>query len=129
MMHEQLRDQYAHSALVIPVSNIVETLEYYESKLRFKVTFRWGDPLEYVVGKLRTETQLHFTQLDKADAYATSLYVFVRNVNSVYTKVKKNGVKIVNDIDDRDYGIRDFDIADLNGFRLTFSTSLDRPNT
>ena len=34
--------------------------------------------------------------------------------------------KILHEIEDRDYGMRDFDIVDLNGFRLTFATSIDQ---
>lgn len=124
-MDAKLKEQYSHAAIAIPVPDLIDTLEYYEKKLGFEVTFRWGDPVTYAVGKLGTETQLHFTQAEDVTDYATSLYIFVHNVNIVYDELKRNGVKIFNEIDDRDYGMRDFDIVDLNGYRLTFATSID----
>lgn len=125
IMDTNLKEQYSHAAIAIPVPNLLETLDYYENRLGFEVTFRWGEPVTYAVGKLGAETQIHFTQAEDLAVYATSLYIFVHNVNNVYDELKKNGVKILNEIDDRDYGMRDFDIVDVNGYRLTFATSID----
>jgi catechol 2,3-dioxygenase-like lactoylglutathione lyase family enzyme len=50
--------------------------------------------------------------------------IMVPDVNSVYRRCGENGVTVVHDIADRPYRLRDFIIADLNGFRLRFASLL-----
>ena len=121
-----LDQHYSHAATIIPVNDIQNTLAYYKSNLGFEVTFEWGDPLEYVVGKLGAEISIHFTKVYQASKLNTSLYVFVHDIDKLYEKLKSKQVEISNLIDNRDYGMRDFDIIDINGFRITFGTSLER---
>lgn len=123
-----LYNQYSHAAVVLPVANLSETLKFYEDKLDFKTTFRWGDPLEYVVGNLGENTQIHFTQNTSDAPLHSSLYVFVFDVNQVYGELLARNVKISNEIDDREYGMRDFEIHDNNKFRITLGTNIDRLN-
>ena len=42
-----------------------------------------------------------------------------------YSEVVKKNVKITHEIGDRDYGIRDFGLADNNGFILIFGQDVD----
>ena len=118
--------KYSHGATVLPVSNIQETLSYYENHLQFNTTFRWGEPVSYAVGKLGEDISIHFTEAEQSPSYTTALYIFVYDVDEFYLHLKDSGVNITNDIADREYGMRDFDIVDLNGFRLTFATGIDR---
>lgn len=120
-----LYQQFSHSAIVLPVKGIVETVKFYESNLDFKVNFKWGDPVEYVVGKLGDSTSIHFTQNSTIGQNHCSIYVFVHDVNKVYAQLNARKLSIENDIGDRDYGMRDFDIYDNNGFRITFGTGLE----
>ena len=48
----------------------------------------------------------------------------VKDVDAVYGRVRAARLKIVREIGDRDYGLRDFIVADLNGFRLRFAAPL-----
>ncbi len=50
--------------------------------------------------------------------------IMVEDVNAVHRLCRENDVAIVHDIADRYYGLRDFVIADLNGFRLRFASAL-----
>lgn len=120
-----LFQQFSHSAIVLPAKNIMETVNFYESNLDFKVNFKWGDPVDYVVGKLGNSTSIHFTQNSTIGQTHYSIYVFVHDVNEVHAQLKAGKITIENDIGNRDYGMRDFDICDINGFRITFGTGLD----
>jgi uncharacterized glyoxalase superfamily protein PhnB len=55
---------------------------------------------------------------------AIDIRVMVEDVDAVYRRCGENGVTVVHDIADRYYGLRDFVIADLNGFRLRFASTL-----
>lgn len=52
---------------------------------------------------------------------AIDIRIMVDDVDAVYRRCAENGVTIVHDIADRYYGLRDFVIADPNGFRLRFA--------
>jgi uncharacterized glyoxalase superfamily protein PhnB len=44
-----------------------------------------------------------------------------RDIDKYYNELKDKGVKIVVDIKDEPYGIRDFGIEDIDGYKLTFN--------
>lgn len=47
--------------------------------------------------------------------------IMVRDVDATYRRAREHGVTVVLDIADRAYGLRDFIIRDLNGFRIRFA--------
>ena len=55
---------------------------------------------------------------------ALDIRLMVEDVDAVYGRVREARLKIVREIGDRDYGLRDFIVADLNGFRLRFASPL-----
>ena len=55
---------------------------------------------------------------------AIDIRIMVRDVDAVYRRAREGAVEIVNDIADRDYGLRDFIIRDPNGFRLRFASAV-----
>lgn len=52
--------------------------------------------------------------------------IVVDDVDAVYARAKERGVPIVNEIGDRDYGLRDFILRDPHGFHLRFASPLRR---
>jgi uncharacterized glyoxalase superfamily protein PhnB len=48
--------------------------------------------------------------------------VFVRDVDAVYAELEARGAKLVSRPQNYDYGMRDFDLVDLDGNQLTFGT-------
>jgi len=55
---------------------------------------------------------------------AIDVRVMVDDVDAVYKRCREREVEIVHEIADRYYGLRDFVISDLNGFRLRFASPL-----
>ena len=49
----------------------------------------------------------------------------MHDVDKAYHRYKNLDINISNDIGNRDYEMRDFDILDLNNFRITLDTSLE----
>lgn len=47
--------------------------------------------------------------------------IMVRDVDAVYERATRDGVRIVHDIGDRPYGLRDFIVQDPWGFRWRFA--------
>jgi len=55
---------------------------------------------------------------------AIDVRIMVDDADAVYNRCREGGVEIVHEIADRYYGLRDFVISDLNGFRLRFASPL-----
>jgi uncharacterized glyoxalase superfamily protein PhnB len=58
---------------------------------------------------------------ESARGVAIDVRIMVYDADAMCNRCRENGVDIVHDIADRYYGLRDFVIADLNGFRLRFA--------
>ena len=124
-MDKNPSEQFSHFASVFPVGDVKKSTEYYRNQLGFTVNFEWGEPPTYAVLKRGEAVSVHFTK--REDDYEPSkthpaIYVFVCDVDAVYEEFTSKGVEIVNPIGDREYGMRDFDIRDPNGYILAFAT-------
>ena len=119
---------FSHAATVFPVEDVRKTAEYYRDLLGFEITFEWGDPVTYAVMKRGEGVSVHIVQKDddgfEPSSVHTALYVFVHDVDAVYDEYKSKDVNITNDIGDREYGMRDFDVKDPNGYCLSFASGL-----
>lgn len=70
---------------------------------------------------------IHLSRGHFSEEFNSSLYVFCEDVDQLYNELKLKKATISNAIDDREYGMRDFDILDNNGYRITFGKNI--PNT
>ncbi|MDO8617028.1 MAG: VOC family protein [Dehalococcoidia bacterium] len=55
---------------------------------------------------------------------AIDVRIMVPDVDAVRERCRQQGVTVVHEIADREYGLRDFIISDPNGFRLRFASPL-----
>lgn len=114
------------SATVFVVSDIAASLAYYRDVLGFEVTFEYGQPPSYAC-LCRDAVGLHLlaAAATKRLPGQGGLCVFVRDVDEIYAEVSARGAKPLNRPEDRDYGMRDFDVVDADGNQLTFGTGTD----
>ena len=102
-------------------------MAFYRDQLGFKVTFTWEDPVSYAVLK-RGDIGINLTLRDDLpENYKpmNSLYIFVHDADAVWEEVNAKGAKVLEPIDDRDYGMRDFLVEDPNGYRIVFGKGLN----
>ena len=117
----------SHSAPIFPVSNVQETIDWYQENLGFQIDFKWDDPVTYAVTS-RDDIKIHFSQRDDnftPSSVHTALYIFTYDVDAVFEELRKKGIT-EGEIETFDYGMRAFDLTDINGFRLTFGQSVNR---
>lgn len=115
----------SHFSPVFPVNDVVETIKWYEAKLGFHTDFTWEEPATYAVIS-RDGIKVHFTKKDddfEPSNVHTALYIFVFDVDKLFEEIKDKGLDVEAPIT-YEYGMRDFDVLDLNGFRLTFGQSV-----
>jgi len=100
------------------VADVVGAADFYKSKLGFKPGFTWGDP-PTMAGMNLGRVQL-FLEQGAPSPLGCSVYFVIGNADQLYEFQRANGVEIVEPPGDRPWGLRDYTIKDLYGYRLTF---------
>jgi len=116
------------AATVFIVSDIAKGIEYYRDALGFKVTFQYGKPTFYAC-LCRDEIALHLLAAHETEQLPShgGICVFVKDVDGVYAELAGRGAKVLKPPQNYDYGMRDFDVVDPDGNRLTFGMESHPP--
>jgi catechol 2,3-dioxygenase-like lactoylglutathione lyase family enzyme len=111
------------SITVMTVKNVLESMAYYRDKLGFDVAFEYGKPT-YYVGLCSGEVSLHLVAASQTPRLPGNgaVSIFVDDVDAVHADLVKRGAKVLKEPKDYDYGLRDFDVADLDGNMIFFGT-------
>ena len=115
------------AATVFVVKDIAKSIDHYRDVLGFTVVFAYGKPTFYA-GVERDNLRIHLQAQHMAERQAgqSSVYVFVTDVDSLHQELAQSGANIVEAPKDYDYGLRDFNIIDIDGNQLSFGMELKR---
>ncbi len=110
------------------VHDVVASANFYRDQLGFHYERFWGDPPGFCMVKRggiiimlsQAKAAIALRPNGRAGPQAHDAYLWVDDADALYDEFRGKGVKIVREIGDRDYGIRDFDMEDCNGYRLVF---------
>lgn len=102
----------------LAVRDLMATVEFYTSRLGFTLGFTWGDPPGFA-GVNLGEVQV-FLSTGTPSPDGCDVFFVVGDVDELYAFHRGAGVEVVQEIGDREYGLRDYTVRDLNGYRLTF---------
>ena len=125
------------SSVVLGVRHVRESAEYYRDVLGFAL-----DPIDGVFQPTEDEPQgvygivkrnhvwIHF-QIRRGDftvphrgTLDRDVYIYVDELNSIFAELNQNRAHIVQHPQIAGYGIREFVIEDLNGYRIAFGERL-----
>jgi len=111
----------AGAATVFVVSDIAKSIAHYRDALGFAVTFEYGNPIFYAC-LCRDEVALHLLAAKQTKRLPGNggICVFVRDVDHVHADLLSRGANVIKAPQDYAYGMRDFDVIDLDGNQLTF---------
>jgi catechol 2,3-dioxygenase-like lactoylglutathione lyase family enzyme len=104
------------------VSDVVAAADFYTNKLGFQVAFTWGDP-PTMAGVNLGQVQM-FLEQGAPGPQGCSVYFVVDDADALCEFHRANGVEIVEPPEDQPYGIRDYAVRDLDGYRLAFGHHL-----
>jgi uncharacterized glyoxalase superfamily protein PhnB len=109
------------AAPVFVVQDVRRSVEHYREVLGFRVEFLYGDPPSYA-GVERDSVLIHLQAANATKRLPgqSSIYVFVTDVDALYTELQARGARIASEPRDYPYGMRDFDARDLDGNHLAF---------
>jgi catechol 2,3-dioxygenase-like lactoylglutathione lyase family enzyme len=104
--------------VTLPVSDLSAAIEFYVTKLGFRLGFLWGESA-WFAGITLGEMEI-FLKEDTPAPNAGAVVFMVGDADALYEFHRANGVEVVEAISDREYGIRDYAVKDLYGYRLVF---------
>jgi uncharacterized glyoxalase superfamily protein PhnB len=109
------------AATLFVVQDVLRSVEHYRDVLGFRVEFMYGDPTFYA-GVERDKVTIHLQAASetKRQPGHGAINVFVTGVDALYQEMKSKGARTTEEPADRRYGMRDFDINDLDGNQLSF---------
>jgi catechol 2,3-dioxygenase-like lactoylglutathione lyase family enzyme len=102
----------------LQVADIDAAVEFYTTKLGFRLGFTWGEPPS-IAGVNLGHVQM-FLLRGTPSPEGCSISFIVGDADELYEYQRANGVEVVVPIADRDYGIRDYRVRDLHGYHLSF---------
>ena len=102
----------------LSVTDVARAVEFYETKLGFTRAFMEGDPPTFA-GINLDQVQI-FLQQGTPNPSGTSVYFVIGDADELHAFHRANGVEIVAQPADEPYGLRDFFVRDLYGYRLGF---------
>ena len=117
------------AATVFVVSDMAKSIEHYCDALGFTVTFQYGEPTFYAC-LCRDEVALHLLAAHETKRLPGNgaICVFVKDVDGIHAELAARGAKLIKPPQDYDYGMRDFDVIDLDGNQLTFGMESRSPS-
>lgn len=111
---------------VIPVPDVEAAVGFYCEQLGFKLDFVMGDPPDHgsvTCGKVGIQFTLADVPFVASD-YPGWFYVFVENIDALAAQYARHGVVVSRALQSHEHGMREFEILDLNGYRLRFGQYL-----
>ena len=109
------------AATVFVVQDVLRSVEYYRDVLGFRTEFTYGEPTFYA-GVERDSVIIHLqaaSQTKRLPGHG-SVNIFVTDVDAIYEELKSGGARTLNEPKDYPYGMRDFNVNDLDGNDLCF---------
>ena len=104
----------------IPVSNIRESIEYYEQKLGFQAAMEMPD---YAIVE-RDGIAIHLFRDDTRNHSPAGIHIFTNELDELHEELHNRGVRLSQEILRKPWGNRDFRITDNSGNEIKFTEPL-----
>ncbi|WP_186389820.1 MULTISPECIES: glyoxalase superfamily protein [unclassified Stappia] len=110
--------RFGRIAATLPVSDMSRALDFYVGVLGFTKTFENGDPVGFVILK-QGEAELHLTlQPGHRAAPFNVAHLMVGDVDALHEVCRRQGLRIVKGLRDKEFGLRAFVFEDPDGNRI-----------
>lgn len=112
------------------VHDVVRSAHYYRDMRGFQYDQFYGEPPEFCIvwrngvavmlKQIARMLSMNANGVASADGEVWDAYIWVDDADALHAEFAAKGVAIVREICDQEYGCRDFDVEDCNGYRLCF---------
>ena len=104
------------------VRDVSAAAEFYAARLGFSVGFIFGEP-PTLAGVVLDQVQI-FLERGASEPQRGLVYFVVGDADELHAFHRANGVEVLEEPGNRDYGLRDYVVRDLDGNALTFGHRL-----
>ena len=120
-MTESPRIAFQAAATVFVVKDVGKSVAHYQDVLGFHVDFTYGSPASYA-GVERGGVLIHLQAAADSQRQPgqAAVYIFVTDVDALYDELRSRAARILVEPKNYPYGMRDFEITDLDGNQLSF---------
>jgi uncharacterized glyoxalase superfamily protein PhnB len=101
----------------LPVADVERAQEYYRAALGFDIG--WLYPGKEIGSVSRGHVAIFFRRRDRPFEPAVH-WVFADDIDATYDELKASGAKIVDPLERKPWGLRQFTVEDLDGNRFYF---------
>lgn len=113
-------------APILPVSDVSAAIEYYENVLGFSLSWKWGDP-PGLASVCRDRIELNLSRRDSStQGQIGKIYIQVSSLERYYAEIVKAGVRVAIPLAEREYGMKDCRVLDLDANELSFGEPVAR---
>jgi catechol 2,3-dioxygenase-like lactoylglutathione lyase family enzyme len=107
----------------LPVRNVEELLDFYVHGLGFELGWKWGDPATHA-SVCRNEVSFDLISVPAGRQGTAMAYVQVSGVDAYHAELSARSVQ-ASAVENRAYGMRDFEVVDPCGNRIAFGQPLE----
>ena len=109
---------------ILAVRDVLAATGYYRDVLDFEDVWQWGDPPSHGgANKDGVQVQFSLNPMLAETAEGRSIWIRVRNIEALYTIHQERKAEIVGALEPRPWGVREYTVRDLNGYRIRFAES------
>jgi uncharacterized glyoxalase superfamily protein PhnB len=109
----------SRTAPELPVSNLKESIEYYEQKLGFRVAMKMSGG-NYAILE-RDDVAIHLFQDHPRSSSPVGIHIFTEDLEALHAELQEHGARISQGILRKPWGNRDFRVKDDFGNEIKFT--------
>ena len=110
----------------LPVTDLDRSIAYYQEALGFRLDWRTADDSLAALASGGIETLLLEPWTGESPPPAQAAYVYVEDPDALCAEFQQAGADIIDWVDSRPYGMRDFVVRDPDGHRFTLGRGEQR---
>ena len=105
-----------HPVPELPVRDILESQEYYQDVFNCEINWRYKD----ILGAVSNLDLVLFFRKCESKFESRTLWIFDEQVEETFSKLPQSKIEVVEPIEQKPWGLRQFTVRDLNGHDLIF---------
>lgn len=115
---------FGRIAATLGVTDMARAYSFYADILGFEKTFENGNPVQFMILK-RGQAELHLILHPEHQAAGFNVaHMLVDDAAALHTRCQDAEVHVIKFLQDKDYGLRSFVIADPDGNRIDIGQAL-----
>ena len=117
MNQTKSRTTFGHPTPELPVSDVERAQEYYRDTFGFEIG--WLEPGKEIGAVSRDGVAIFFRRR-QAPFDPTVHWIFVEDIDAAYEELRTRGAHIVEPLETKPWGLRQFTVEDIDGNRFYF---------